>query len=441
MEILKVEANLLKINFGKGIILSLKKAKGAKKFNTPLPQVTTVAVKKEQLTKKWYFVKEINSKKQPNELDAAFEDFDAAVERNRQKSIYFHYKTDGVVEAVLSDEQEKGTWELSEDNREIGTQFGIKRYWKIIQISDTSLFLNMGDSPIQWQFSTTQLKFDSKNTQTADGTTEDTIITNSTYLATRKLLILSSSKKVKSPQASEPFKKVNGSVKLVHYKSTDNFQLQGLLDTTNITKNKKKAAILYLHGGFALGYADVADCKPFTEAGYIVFAPSYRGENGNEGNYELFGREVNDAKQALLWLSEQPFVNKDSIFVFGHSIGGGMSLHLAMYPELPINQSGSSAGLYGREDFAGWAENNPAYVPFNVNTDFEVSLRCPLYHLSYLPRPHQMYIGTDDDFAANKDYLEQLYKDEKLKLNLVEVEGDHFSSLEKAMFLFLKQIK
>lgn len=270
--------------------------------------------------------------------------------------------------------------------------------------------------------------------------TTDTTITKSTYLNVRKFIKTKLTKQLKAPQTYSKLKEVNNTIKLVHYES-DGKELKGLLDTTNIEQNKKKPAVLYLHGGFSLGYGDVSDCELFTKAGYIVFAPSYRGENGNEGNYELFAGEVNDAKEALMWLSKQTYVNKDSVFVFGHSIGGGMSLLLSLHPNLPINKAGSCAGLYPPETFMEWAKEDANMIPFNPKNELEVLLRCPVAHLYYLMRPHQMYIGKEDGFSDYKEYLKELYSDAKLKLNLIEVEGDHQESLENAIQKFIKHVK
>ena len=112
----------------------------------------------------------------------------------------------------------------------------------------------------------------------------------------------------------------------------------------------------------------------------------------------------------LMWLSKQTYVNKDSIFVFGHSIGGGMSLLLSLYPNLPVNKAGSCAGLYPPETFIEWAEEEASMIPFNPKNELEVLLRCPVEHLYYLMRPHQMYIGKEDGFSDYKEYLKEYYR-------------------------------
>ncbi|MEO0687277.1 MAG: CocE/NonD family hydrolase [Cyanobacteria bacterium J06649_11] len=97
---------------------------------------------------------------------------------------------------------------------------------------------------------------------------------------------------------------------------------------------------MYLHGGFALGYQDIYDCKKFTDNGFIVMAPSFRAENGNEGFYEFLFGEVKDAESAVKWLSKQEYVDSDSIYVFGHSTGGALSLSLSLRDDLHVQFGG-----------------------------------------------------------------------------------------------------
>ena len=196
-----------------------------------------------------------------------------------------------------------------------------------------------------------------------------------------------------------------------------------------------------MHGGFSLGYSDVSDCQPFTDAGFIVFAPSYRGENGNGGYFELFMGEVTDAKAAIYWLVKQPFVNRDSIFVFGHSIGGAMSLHLSLHPDVPITKSGSSAGLYDIGSMEYWAEEE-GWVPYDIKNENENYFRLPIYALDNMVRPHLMYIGKEDGYEELKDFVNDLYPIlNHQKIKLTGITGDHITSLERAMKLFVYEIR
>lgn len=250
-------------------------------------------------------------------------------------------------------------------------------------------------------------------------------------------------KEMKSPQYYEDFESEKDNIKLVEYLSGES-KLKGLINTTNIEEGKKKPAIVYLHGGFALGYSDVTDCQAFTDAGYIVFAPSYRGENGNDGNYELLMGEIDDAKAAIKWLQKQPYIDADKISVFGHSIGGSMALSISLHSDINIYKCGGSSGAYPYQLFEYWAVNETVEVPFDYNDDKEVIMRLPLMHLEHMVRPHHLYLGVDDGHDdIIKENIEPLYPKykEETKLKIYPVEGDHFTSLAPAMNLFLKELE
>lgn len=93
-------------------------------------------------------------------------------------------------------------------------------------------------------------------------------------------------RKEKAPQDYENLETSDEVIK-VEYPSS-NLKLKALIARKNIDSTKRKPVLVFLHGGFALGEQDVLDCEVFTKQGYIVFAPSYRGENGNEGFSNYF---------------------------------------------------------------------------------------------------------------------------------------------------------
>lgn len=245
-------------------------------------------------------------------------------------------------------------------------------------------------------------------------------------------------KKIKAPQDYSPFDSIDGSIRLVHYESNGD-SLQGLLETINISDSKKRPGLVYLHGGFSLSNGDVQDCSPFTDEGFVVFAPSYRAENGNPGNFEFLLGEVDDAVAAIKWLQNQPYIHADSIYVFGHSLGGSISLSLSLRPNLPVRKSGSSAGVYFYENLEAWEEED-GIVPFNLLDKDEIVFRLPVYSLMHMARDHYLYIGKDDDYKVYKKYIQALHPD-ITSLRLIPVSGDHFSSLEPAMKLFIEEIR
>jgi len=90
--------------------------------------------------------------------------------------------------------------------------------------------------------------------------------------------------------------------------------------------DRKRPAVVFLHGGFGFGKEDWEMTKPYRDAGYVVLAPMLRGENGQAGIYTLFYDEVDDVLAAREYLCKQPFVDGDRLFVAGHSVGGTLAL-------------------------------------------------------------------------------------------------------------------
>lgn len=262
---------------------------------------------------------------------------------------------------------------------------------------------------------------------------------NTKYLQARENFSTHLIHQGKSPQGYSELKSTNH-MKVVEYPS-DGRMLKGLLETSNIVDNEKKPVLIFLHGGFALGESDIYDTKPFLDKGFVVFAPSYRGENGNDGNYELMLGEVDDAKSAVEWIAKQSFTDTNNIYVFGHSIGGAMALQLAFFSDLPIKHSGSSAGLYHPNSLF---ELNAPFIPDSGNSNNvdpqEFTFRIPLLNLDAMARKHIMYIGSKDYYDEEAEMVKVFYPRKKTLLTLEEVEGDHFSSLVIAMNAFIEKI-
>lgn len=254
----------------------------------------------------------------------------------------------------------------------------------------------------------------------------------STYLNEKKHFHSKLIKKEKAPQEYEDLVSTKDLLQ-VEYPSNGT-KLKALIIKKNINSTKRKPILVYLHGGFALGEQDLLDCQIFTEQGYIVFAPSYRGENGNDGNFELFQGEVDDAREAIKWIAKQPFADSTKIYVFGHSIGGGISSLLSLEKNLPVTKCGSSGGLY-TQDFYGWDE----IIPFDNTNPLEGKMRVLLENIPSMQMNHYAFIGKEDEgLYSLKDELDT--KSYNSKLKIIYMEGDHFSSLEPAMKKFIEII-
>lgn len=91
-----------------------------------------------------------------------------------------------------------------------------------------------------------------------------------------------------------------------------------------------KPAVLFLHGGNATGDGHWALMKPYADAGFVAMLPTMRGENGQPGVFSGFYDEVDDALAAAAYLENLPGIDRNRIFLAGHSIGGTMALLTAL---------------------------------------------------------------------------------------------------------------
>jgi acetyl esterase/lipase len=208
-------------------------------------------------------------------------------------------------------------------------------------------------------------------------------------------------------------------------------RLKTWLFRPKVGKGEKRPALVYLHGGFAFGADDFAECWPFADSGFVVLCPTFRGENGNAGDFEMMFGEVDDAAAAIRWLARQEFVQGDNIFVFGHSSGGVISALLSLYDDLPVRYTGSAGGLYGPDLFSFQR------VPFDLRNAHEAQMRVLVGNVRWMKRPHFAFVGETDYFMKTQRARQEA-KDGNAPLTVVELPGDHHSSLRPAILRYLK---
>ncbi|MGO9463823.1 MAG: alpha/beta hydrolase family protein [Isosphaeraceae bacterium] len=152
---------------------------------------------------------------------------------------------------------------------------------------------------------------------------------------------------------------------------------------------KKHPAVIYAHGGFggingaSWGREPFA---PFRAAGFVIFCPSWRGENENPGQYEMFFGEVDDAVAAVDYLSKVAYVDAARIYMIGHSTGGTITLLAAE----------SSPRLRAAFSFGGAPDLervNYGNTPFDRNVPNEVELRSAIHFVKGLKAPTIYFEG------------------------------------------------
>lgn len=247
-------------------------------------------------------------------------------------------------------------------------------------------------------------------------------------------------RKEKSFQKAGPLNETRFGFEPAEFES-EGMKLKALLNKSAVQGSAKAPAVVFLHGGFALTYGQLEYAKAFADAGFVVLAPSWRGENDNPGYFELFFGEVRDAKAAVRWLAEKDYVDPKRIYAFGWSVGGGISMNLSLHDDLPLKLTGSSAGVYDLDLIKSWAtEDDYIKFPYDYKNERENYFRLPVYNLTKMVRPHITYIGKEDGFAEASSLIDGLFKPGETKLKLIGLEGDHESSLPAAIARFIDAI-
>jgi alpha/beta superfamily hydrolase len=205
--------------------------------------------------------------------------------------------------------------------------------------------------------------------------------------------------------------------------------------------SSRAPALVYFHGDFAFGPDDFEAVRPYVDAGFVVMTPMLRGENGNPGDFELLWGEIDDARAAIEWIAAQPVVDRNRIYAFGHSIGGGVAAMLSLYPTLPLRISGSCGGIYMPQTFARWAASpqNGELVRFDAEDPDETELRVLGPNLAWMVHRHIAYVGDADPwFVDNAAALERSAWALGKPFERVMVTGDHMASLQPALEAFLQ---
>lgn len=243
-------------------------------------------------------------------------------------------------------------------------------------------------------------------------------------------------KKESAPQGYSKATPPDG-VQEITYQS-GKLELKAWVSYPKTSTTEKIPAIVYLHGGFAFGPADFRNALPFKKAGFAVMTPMLRGENGLPGHFEMFGGEVSDAVSAVNWLSTQPRVDPNRIYVFGHSIGGGISALISLRCDAQIKLSGSSGGIYTENTFRSWYQD----VPFMLTSGKELRNRILFGRVKRMAHKHIAYIGESDGYK----YINRLFMGErqliggKVKLEILSTKGDHSTSLKPSIENFIERI-
>lgn len=104
------------------------------------------------------------------------------------------------------------------------------------------------------------------------------------------------------------------------------YLVKGLLFIPPTPEGTRRPAIIFCHDGISgISKEHRLSSLRLAQAGYVVFSPSYRGEDGSQGMVEVAKGEVEDVLQAVQLMHEVPEADGDRIALVGASHGALIS--------------------------------------------------------------------------------------------------------------------
>jgi dipeptidyl aminopeptidase/acylaminoacyl peptidase len=199
-------------------------------------------------------------------------------------------------------------------------------------------------------------------------------------------------------------------------------------------ESRKRAAVLFLHGGFAFGAPDDWDVsRPYRDAGFIVLTPMLRGENGQPGAFSFYYDEVDDVLAAAAYLRKQPYVDADHLYLAGPSAGGTLVLLAAMTSK-NFRAAASFSAMPDQVLFCKHAKGAARDVPTDITNLRELQVRSPLAYAASLKCPTRIYYGSQEPYLVPTSQLTaKIAKGKGLDVEAVQVEGDHETSVAPAI--------
>jgi len=211
----------------------------------------------------------------------------------------------------------------------------------------------------------------------------------------------------------------------VTYWSTG-LRVKGFLFQDPQRMNINLPGVVFNHGGVdGVPRLTKERCKQLVAKGYVVFAPSYRGEGGSEGEIEVAAGEVDDAINGGIMLQAWPGVDKDRIAMAGTSHGGIISLLAATRVQYK-----AVICAYGVTNTSTWYHNHLIAKGMDVSDPLSVKVygkypdglkpqafrsRAPALDADKINAPILLLYGDKDDVVPVSQGLEMKTALEKLK--------------------------
>jgi dipeptidyl aminopeptidase/acylaminoacyl peptidase len=188
-------------------------------------------------------------------------------------------------------------------------------------------------------------------------------------------------------------------------------------------------AVLYLHGGHAFDNGDWDAAQPYRDAGFVVAAPMFRGENGQAGNFSMYYDETDDVVAAIEYLRHLKSVDPHRIFVAGHSVGGTMTM-LAALTSKHIRAAAAFSGSPDQLLYVNLAPGAKERAPFDYSNARELIMRSPLAFAAYFKCPLRIYYGSQEpQFVYTSEETAQVARSSGKDVQVIVEPGNHNTHL------------
>jgi acetyl esterase/lipase len=204
---------------------------------------------------------------------------------------------------------------------------------------------------------------------------------------------------------------------------------------------KKHPAIVWITGGDSSSLDDGMwkvlrsgdeTASGFREAGIVMMFPTLRGGSQNPGVHEGFYGEVDDVVAATDFLSRQPYVDRDRIYLGGLSCGGTLVLLVA-----ESSDRYRAVFAFGAADSP--QRHSPEYTFCDPLNRKEIELRSPIRWLDSIKNPTFVIDGTVRSNLASLENMKRASSNSLFRF--VPVEGaSHVSVLAPIARLIAEQI-
>jgi len=134
-------------------------------------------------------------------------------------------------------------------------------------------------------------------------------------------------------------------------------------------------------------------------------------------------------------------VDRERIYAFGWSYGGGISAMLSLLDGLPLRHSASCGGLLSPLVYDEFSRMGLVF-PFDRSNPEELRLRTLVGNIRWMKRRHYAYLGSADSayVPAIVAAKREMSRGQSL-LQIVMVPGEHFAAAGPAVLRYFDLIR